>query len=149
MEVRDLDYNLLSFEDQIKNDLDTDIMVRSDVMAIETMRYRGTPNIESARYIELSDISKNREFRYDIRHQCYPGFATISYCLGCFVRQFFLGVFYPKLASRPVAMVAADFPYTITTPSSVCKKFCLASGLLCVVVLRGTVVNRTKCCQEK
>ena len=29
VEVRDMDYNLLSFEDQIKNDLDTDIMVSS------------------------------------------------------------------------------------------------------------------------
>lgn len=28
VEVRDLDYNLLSWEDQIKNDLETDIMVR-------------------------------------------------------------------------------------------------------------------------
>ncbi|CAN0461789.1 unnamed protein product, partial [Scytosiphon promiscuus] len=27
VEVRDLDYNLLSFEDQIKNDLETDVMV--------------------------------------------------------------------------------------------------------------------------
>ncbi|CAN0043798.1 unnamed protein product, partial [Laminaria digitata] len=27
VEVRDMDYNLLSFEDQIKNDLDTDIMI--------------------------------------------------------------------------------------------------------------------------
>lgn len=27
VEVRDLDYNLLSFEEQIKNDLETDIMV--------------------------------------------------------------------------------------------------------------------------
>lgn len=28
VEVRDLDYNLLSWEDQIKNDLETDVMVR-------------------------------------------------------------------------------------------------------------------------
>ena len=27
VEVRDLDYNLLTFEEQIKNDIDTDIMV--------------------------------------------------------------------------------------------------------------------------
>lgn len=27
VEIRDVDYNLLSFEDQIKNDLETDVMV--------------------------------------------------------------------------------------------------------------------------
>ncbi|CAN0473917.1 unnamed protein product, partial [Ascophyllum nodosum] len=27
VEIRDVDYNLLSFEDQIRNDLETDVMV--------------------------------------------------------------------------------------------------------------------------
>lgn len=30
VEIRDVDYNLLSFEEQILNDLETDVMVRSD-----------------------------------------------------------------------------------------------------------------------
>ena len=73
VEVRDIDYNLLSFEDQIKNDLETDIMVsggryRFDTTSVNENSHRyDTPNVRHV--VECFDAISAT----DREPNCYAG----------------------------------------------------------------------------